>query len=72
MCLDDRTVRSETVCRGCGGEKGVGCVVCWTCFKYRTDVTPFKYFDGGLNDWLAYVRNETGVCTVGYPELQPE
>ena len=26
--------------------------VCWDCFKYRTDVTPYKYFQGTYDEWL--------------------
>ena len=47
--------RAETVCRGCGGEKEAGLIVCWPCFKYREDVVPFKYFDGTLSQWLQRV-----------------
>ena len=57
--LVENEVRKEIVCRGCGGIKQPGCVVCWGCFKYRQDVTPFKYFDGDINEWLEHVRNET-------------
>ena len=47
--------RTETVCRGCNGEKGTGLIVCWPCFKYREDIVPFKYFDGTLSEWLQTV-----------------
>ena len=55
MPLNENAVRKETHCRGCGGAKPEGCVVCWNCFKYRSDVTPFKYFDGGLDEWLVSI-----------------
>ena len=35
--LEERA-RTETVCRGCNGEKGTGLIVCWPCFKYREDI----------------------------------
>ena len=43
------------VCRGCGGVKELGLIVCWPCFKYRDDIVPFKYFGGTLSEWLARV-----------------
>ena len=56
--LLEEQARTETVCRGCGGEKGTGLIVCWPCFKYRDDVVPFKYFDGTFWDWLQRVTLE--------------
>lgn len=50
--LEERA-RSETFCRGCGGAKEAGLVVCWPCYKHRDDVMPFKYFDGTFTQWLA-------------------
>jgi hypothetical protein len=50
--VDEEAVRTETVCRGCGGAKELGLVVCWPCFEDRDDCVPFKYFDGSLADWL--------------------
>ena len=50
--LPDNHVRALQTCPGCGKAKQAGCVVCWDCFKYRTDITPLKYFDGSLADWL--------------------
>ena len=52
--LEERA-RTETVCRGCNGEKGAGLIVCWPCFKYREDIVPFKYFGGTLSEWLQTV-----------------
>ena len=52
--LEERT-RAETVCRGCRGEKETGLIVCWSCFTYRDDIVPFKYFDGTLSQWLQRV-----------------
>ncbi|MCX7428806.1 MAG: hypothetical protein NTW96_24670 [Planctomycetia bacterium] len=49
----EETMRAEAVCRGCGKPKDAGCIVCWGCFKYRTDITPFKWFDGTIEEWIA-------------------
>jgi len=57
--LSDNELRRQTVCSGCGQSKDVGCVVCWNCFKYRQDVTPLKYFDGGVEEWLEMVKEVT-------------
>jgi hypothetical protein len=51
----DDYIRSRPICFACGSEKQVGCVVCWDCFKHRQDVTPFKYYDGNILEWLEYV-----------------
>lgn len=53
-----QAARRETNCRGCGNEKSLGMIVCWTCFKYRDDVIPYKYFDGTLQDWLDLAKKE--------------
>ena len=47
--------RTERFCRGCGGAKEAGPVVCWPCYKHRDDVEPYKYFDGTLTQWLARI-----------------
>ena len=41
--LEERA-RTETVCRGCNGEKETGLIVCWNCWSVREDIIPFKYF----------------------------
>ncbi|MBU0478307.1 hypothetical protein KKC91_07040 [bacterium] len=51
-----RTMRDEKVCRGCGSPKDKGSPVCWDCYKYRKDITPFKYFDGDISQWLEQVK----------------
>jgi hypothetical protein len=51
----EEQARTETFCRGCGGEKEDGLIVCWPCFKYRDDIVPFKYFDGTFEEWLERV-----------------
>ncbi len=55
--VSETEARQETVCRGCGKEKSVGCVVCWTCFKHRTDITPLKYYEGTLQQWLDWIKS---------------
>ena len=50
--LPESYARTLSICPGCGKPKQIGCVVCWDCFKYRTDIKPLKYFDGSLADWL--------------------
>ena len=54
--IKEKAIRNETICRGCDNPKSKGLVVCWNCFKYRKDVTPFKYFDGSLEEWLREVH----------------
>ena len=51
----EEQARTETVCRGCGGEKEIGLIVCWPCFKSREDIVPIKYFDGTFWEWLERV-----------------
>ena len=51
-----KTARNEEVCWGCGKPKDKGTPLCWDCFKYRKDVTPFKYFDGSLSQWLEQIK----------------
>jgi len=53
--------RDLELCPGCGEPKQSGCIVCWDCFKYRTDKTPLKYFEGQdwnnpLQEWLDYLK----------------
>lgn len=48
----EKQARDMTFCMGCGEGKAVGLVVCWHCFKYREDITPFKYFPGSFADWI--------------------
>ena len=60
----DAFARTMEVCPACGAPKDIGTVVCWDCFGHRQDTTPFKYFDGSLNEWLA----ELGRALVLPPE----
>lgn len=54
---DEAAERNNETCCGCGKAKELPRqVVCWKCFKYRTDVTPLKYFDGSLTEWLEHIR----------------
>ena len=53
----DRTAFSEEIARSsdrcaCGKRKSPGDVVCWNCFKYRTDIVPLKDFAGSYQEWL--------------------
>lgn len=57
--MDERLLRNEPRCRGCGKPKPPQTRVCWQCFKYRTDVTPLKNFDGDLAAWLDHVEAQT-------------
>ena len=55
--LEKKARETETVCRGCGGQKdaGVGaCIVCWECWR-REDL-PFKYWNGTLDTWLETLK----------------
>lgn len=52
----EREMRNSQVCLGCNKEKQLGTVVCWNCFKYRTDATPLKYFQGTIEEWLKYLK----------------
>ena len=52
VMLPESHLRQLTTCCGCGGSKEVGCVVCWNCFKHRTDITPLKYDGRTVADWL--------------------
>jgi hypothetical protein len=48
--------RTQLFCRGCGREKKVGLLVCWGCFKFRTDVPTLKTFSGTFPEWLKEVN----------------
>ena len=52
----EKTARNEEVCQGCENPKDKGTPLCWDCFKYRKDVTPFKYFNGSLSQWLEQIK----------------
>ena len=52
MYINEAMVRRHKYCAGCGKEKGIGGLVCWSCFKYRTDIKPLKYSDKSLEAWL--------------------
>ncbi len=57
--MNSQEARLSEVCPGCNKPKALELVVCWHCFKYRTDKTPLKYFEGQQNDslqeWLDYI-----------------
>lgn len=45
--------RAKTLCLGCFGEKQIGLVVCWTCFKNPENGTiGYKFYNGSLTQWL--------------------
>ena len=50
--------RQATTCPGCRKRKDAGCIVCWHCFKYRTDCTPLKYWTAGLDGKRATTADE--------------
>lgn len=59
--MDELIARQSRTCPGCGKPKELELIVCWTCFKYREDVIPFKYFEGKdsddpLQEWLDYIE----------------
>lgn len=55
----EQKYRDMSDCPACGDRKGLGPLLCWDCFKYRTDITPFKYYNGDIESWL----KEQGVIT---------
>ena len=60
--ITEQEARLSHTCLGCGKPKGLELVVCWDCFKYRTDKTPLKYFEGQdwnnpLQEWLDYLKS---------------
>ena len=70
MTQDERVylyARYLDYCPGCGEPKSLSDIhswtpMCWNCFKYRKDVTPFKWASARmtLNAWL---------LSIGRPEL---
>lgn len=64
---DSRPLRSETTCRGCGGPKDDGCLVCWSCFK--TGPQPYKYFVSPPDRWHSEVLQlDDWLAAIGAPE----
>lgn len=53
--FSNHPARQDATCLGCGGPKVIGCIVCWTCFKRRTDGKSLKWFDGTFSQWLAAI-----------------
>ena len=51
----ERAHRDSSICAGCHKVKDIGLVVCWNCYKYRTDIKPFKYFQGDIEEWLLQI-----------------
>lgn len=48
----EREIRKSIICLGCNATKETGTMTCWNCFKYRTDIIPYKYFTGTFDQWL--------------------
>ena len=59
--LDHPEMRAATVCAGCGSQKQQGLVLCWQCYKYRQDITAYKYFHGSMEEWLDYARSGNSI-----------
>lgn len=49
--ITQEEAKASELCAGCNRHKDIGLIVCWKCFKYRTDITPFKYFEGTFEEW---------------------
>lgn len=49
----DKHLRSQDMCRACGGGKDKAGLLCWDCFKHRADITPWKYYRKSLHEWFA-------------------
>lgn len=54
----EEQARKATTCPGCGKAKDTGLIVCWHCFKYRTDCTPFKYWTAGPDGTTARTADD--------------
>ena len=50
--MKEEAARKLMYCPACKEEKALGLIVCWHCFKHRRDITPLKYYNGSLEDWL--------------------
>lgn len=48
--------RKKEICIGCESPKSQGLVVCWKCFKHRTDIIPYKDFEGGFEAWVKMAK----------------
>lgn len=53
---NEKDIRNDIKCLGCGIEKNKGLVLCWNCYKYRSDITPFKNFKGTIQEWLKLIK----------------
>lgn len=54
--------RAASVCSGCLGKKKLGRLVCWRCYRFRKDITPYKFWTGRFEAWilLALTSGKTG------------
>ena len=50
--------RQSPQCPGCGKAKEIGCVVCWRCYKQRTDCIPLKHWTAGRDGSPAKTADE--------------
>lgn len=48
----EQEYRDMDTCIVCKQEKSAGLIVCWDCYKYREDMTPFKYYKGTIEDYI--------------------
>lgn len=51
----EKNARKSDICLACLADKEPGNVLCWNCYKYRTDITPYKDFHGSLEEYLDYM-----------------
>ena len=58
--FQETLARADSKCRGCGTPKHPGLlIVCWSCFKYRTDITPLKYYEGTFVEWIETTKQRS-------------
>lgn len=55
---ETQTQRNSEICLGCLGEKQIGLVVCWKCFKTDGIRPGFKNFLGTFKEWLELGQEE--------------
>ena len=54
--MTEEQMRKTDICEGCKSCKVIGTIVCWNCYKYRRDITPLKYFNGSVFEWLQFYK----------------
>lgn len=65
--LESVNVRAESACRGCGGPKDEGLLVCWHCFKGRPGC--YKHAQPPEADQHENVHLDTWLRGIGRPGL---